>query len=377
VNQKVFHKKSLHKLKELVSQNAKNLFLVVDRISYESSGAKKFITQMVEDKIKVTIFDDFTANPKITDVEKGISLFRKGTYELILAIGGGSTLDMAKLISVLSHQDERIEDLITGKRKMKPVKTKLLAIPTTAGTGAEATKFAVLYVDKTKYSIEDPSLLPDFVYLSPLFTQSAGSYLIACTGLDAFCQAIESIWSVHSNSESELYACKAAQLVWHNLYDAFNSKNLTALENMQEAAYLAGKAINISKTTAPHALSYAFTSFYNIPHGHAVALSLPFFLNYNYHVNNNDCIDKRGIDSVKSRIGHILTIIGSPIEKASDTLIQFFNSMQIDIDLYTIIDNFNPSLISDNVNLERLSNNPRKITTAMIKNFLTGDHNLV
>lgn len=346
--------------------------MVIDIASYELSGAKKFIDRLIDKNVQIISFDDFATNPKMSDLEKGISLFRKGTFELIIAIGGGSTLDMAKLISVFGHQEEKFEDLVTGKRRLIPRKTAVLAIPTTAGTGAEATQFAVLYIDKTKYSVENPLVKPDFVYLSSQFTQSASPYLIACTGLDAFCQAIESIWSIHSNAESESLAIKAAQIVWQNLHEAFISHNITAREKMQEAAYLAGKAINISKTTAPHALSYAFTSYYHIPHGHAVALSLPFFLNYNYYVTQQDCNDSRGPNAVKERINRFLSVIDSSIEEAPGAIIHFFNTMNININLHTLINEFDPSLISDNVNIQRLSNNPRKITSEVIAIFLKG-----
>jgi alcohol dehydrogenase class IV len=374
VEQKIFRNDDFDKLRSLVSLTTpQNIFLVRDKASYNYSGANNFIGKLIDSIEQLTIFEDFTSNPKLSDLENGISVFRKGTFSLIIAIGGGSTLDMAKLISVFSHQDESYEDLVTGKRQLSNKKTAVLAIPTTAGSGAEATQFSVLYIDKTKHSVEHPLLLPDYIYLSSAFTLSTGQYLTACSGLDAFCQAIESIWSIHSDDESESYAIEAVRLVWHNLHKAFLTNEISARERMQEAAFLSGKAINITKTTAPHALSYAFTSYYNIPHGHAVALSLPFFLDYNYNLTMEDCNDSRGPGAVKERINRFLSVIDTSITEAPGAIINFFNVMNINMNIHTLIHKFDPSLISRNVNLQRLNNNPRKITSDVIVSFLSAD----
>jgi alcohol dehydrogenase len=374
VEQQIFRNDDFKKLKNLVSKtNSHSIFLVRDKASYNLSGANKFIDKLIDREDQLVTFDDFTSNPKLSDLERGISVFRKGAFNLIIAIGGGSTLDMAKLISVFGHQEEEFEDLVTGKRQLKNSKTSVLAIPTTAGSGAEATQFSVIYIDKTKHSVEHPLLLPDYIYLSSAFTQSTSPYLTACSGLDALCQAIESIWSIHSNAESESYAIEAVQLIWHNLHKAYLTHDTSARERMQEAAYLAGKAINITKTTAPHALSYAFTSYYQIPHGHAVALSLPFFLNYNYNVTQEDCNDSRGPNAVKERINLFLSVIKTSIKEAPAVLIDFFNVMNISINLHTLLNEFDPSLIISNVNLQRLINNPRRITSDVIASFLSTD----
>jgi len=348
--------------------NSENVFLVRGKKSYKNSGAEKFI----EDKLNLSAsfsFFDFSQNPQLEDLKKGVSLFKEGNYDLIIAIGGGSVLDMAKLISVMAHQDNNPKDIIIGKETLSALKTPLLAIPTTAGTGAEATSFAVVYIDKTKYSLAGQSILPEHVYLSSEFSLSANPYLTACTGLDAFSQAVEAVWSVNSNSEAENYALEAISLVWNNLQNAVLKNSEQAKLNMQEAAFLAGKAINITKTTAPHAISYAFTSYYNIPHGHAVALSLPFFFEYNYNLSDADCIDSRGSYAVKDRINKILDIMKVDISIIKSELISFFDSIGVNIDLSTLIQDFDSKIILDNINLERLKNNPRILNEQDINKF--------
>ena len=340
MKQEVFDENKFSELKTYIdSFDKNNIFIVADSSSYEVSGAKDFIESRIG-LLEVPVFSNFNPNPQIEDLKKGIALFKAKKNDLIIAIGGGSVLDMAKLISIMAHQTNSLEAITKGEAAINGLKTELLAIPTTAGTGAEATAFSVLYINKKKYSVASKSILPDKVYLSSDFSMSAPPYLTASTGLDAFSQAIESVWSVNSNNESEKYGLKAIELVWQNLKKAVNENDKIAKQKMQEAAFLAGKAINITKTTAPHALSYGFTSYYNIPHGHAVSLSLPYFLEFNYVVTNSNCTDSRGADEVKNRINKILQILDSDISKVTEDLNNFFESIGINIKISSLINNF-------------------------------------
>jgi len=369
MKQEVFDEKKFSDLKTYIESFDKNkIFIVTDASSYNISGAKLFI----ENRLKLSglsVFSNFNPNPQIEDLKKGIALFKAQKFDLIIAIGGGSVLDMAKLISIMAHQTDTLEAITKGEATTNNSKTELLAIPTTAGTGAEATAFSVLYIDKIKYSVASKSILPDKVFLSSEFSMSAPAYLTASTGLDAFSQAIESVWSVNSNNESQEYGLKAIELVWGNLKMAVNENNKLAKQKMQEAAFLAGKAINITKTTAPHALSYGFTSYYNIPHGHAVSLSLPFFLEYNYAVTNSNCTDSRGANEVKNRINKILQILNTDILNVKTDLNIFFKSIGINIKISLLINNFDAKLILNSISIERLNNNPRKVTENDIISF--------
>jgi len=349
--------------------SSENIFLVRGKSSYLNSGAKKFIENDLNLNDPVSFFN-FENNPRIEDLKIGISLFKEGDYKLIIAIGGGSVLDMAKLISVMAHQDERIEDIVKKNTPLNKMKTPLLSVPATAGTGAEATSFAVLYIDKVKYSFADELVLPDYVYLTSEFSLSANPYLTACTGLDAFCQAVESIWSINSNEVSEKFAFEAVRIIWENLFSSVINDDKNAKIKMQEAAFLAGKAINITKTTASHAVSYAFSTYYDIPHGHAVALSLPFFFEFNSKVTDANCNDKRGSDAVKERLKKIMEILEMNSGNVKEGLTTFFKTLNINIDILSLIPDFNSEIIFKNINLERLKNNPAKVTENTISNFL-------
>lgn len=370
MKQKVFRKDQLDELREMLRGfGTGKIFVVRGEGSFVASGAEAFV-KLLTGGSEADSFHDFDPNPQLKDLIRGVEIFRNGNYKLILAIGGGSVLDMAKLISVFAHQEADITDIVQRKSPVKEIKTPLLAVPTTAGSGAEATKFAVLYMDKKKYSVEHPLILPNHVYLSSGFTLTASPYLTACTGLDAFCQAVESTWSVNANAKSQEVALRATDLVWNNLQQAVHENSAPAREKMAEAAYLAGWAINITRTTAPHALSYAFTSFYGIPHGHAVALSLPFFISFNHDVTNDACTDPRGPGSVKERIEKVLDILKTDIGKAPGLLTGFFNGIGINVNPYDLIDGFDPQIITDHVNMERLTNNPRTVTKKDILTFL-------
>ncbi|MFA6404135.1 MAG: phosphonoacetaldehyde reductase [Salinivirgaceae bacterium] len=372
MEQRVFHSHQKTDLRLKIQEiNPQKIFLVRGNDSFYASGADSFIKQLIGN-YPVASFYDFKTNPQLEDVKKGIEQFQKENFELIIAIGGGSVLDMAKLISIFGNRNTGFENIFSGKAMEVTNKAPIIAIPTTAGTGAEATKFAVLYDNKIKYSVEQPEMLPEYVYISSVFSLFADSYLTACTGLDAFCQAVESVWCINSTSESEKYALEAIDLIWRNIRKAVNENDASAKTHMQEASYLAGKAINITKTTAPHALSYAFTSFYSIPHGHAVALSLPFFLVFNYGVTDVECKDPRGAKNVKDRIEKIVSILNVSVSESEIMLRELFNSIGINININTLVDNFDPEIIMGNVNFERISNNPRIVSKSVIYDFITG-----
>ena len=370
MNQLILREDNLSELKGIIDKyNTSKIFFVVGKTSFLKSGAKDFLQNSLGLDAKFA-FSDFASNPQIEGLLRGVSLFQQGDYELIIALGGGSVLDMAKLISVFANQND-VKSALLNQSQIQNGKTPLVAIPTTSGSGAEATSFSVLYIDKVKYSISHKLLLPDFVYLSPQFSFSTTPYITACTGLDAFCQAVESVWSVNSTSESEGFAYKAVDVIWNNLRKAVKENNYEAKAEMQEAALLAGKAINITKTTAPHAISYAYTSYYNITHGHAVAMSLPFFFDYNYGISQVDCVDSRGSENVKARIDRLLDILNISSDKIQHKLLSFFSEIGIIINATEIIADFNPEIILNNINLERMKNNPRAVNHKVLSEFIT------
>lgn len=220
-------------------------------------------------------FSDFKPNPLYEDVLKGIEAFKD--CDSLVSIGGGSAIDVAKAIKYYSCLDQE------GNFHYKNIKH--IAIPTTAGTGSESTRYAVVYKSGVKQSLTHDALFPEAAILSPDFIKTLPLYQKKCTLLDALCHSIESIWSVNATEQSRRYAQEAINIIKAN-YKQYIDGNELVIKDIQKAANLAGKAINISQTTAAHALSYKITSLYRIPHGHAVALTLPYLWKM---LMNNGC----------------------------------------------------------------------------------------
>lgn len=349
-------KNSVSNLSEILKlHSGKKVFLVTGKSSYEKSGAQKIMESLLKGTPYFR-FSDFEENPKLEDVEKGIELFNRENCELTIAIGGGSAIDIAKLINSLSQIQENLVETIKANRlDQKPF--PFVAIPTTAGTGSEATHFAVMYIDGEKYSFAHKYILPEYVIVDSQFTYSTPAYLTACTGADALCQAIESMWATGGNAESKGYAEKAINLVWNSLEKAVVDNDYHAKDKVSEGAYWAGKAINISKTTASHALSYKMTSLFDVPHGHAVAITLVHIMQANYEYAKED-------------IQKILNLINA--DSLSDGVVKierFWNQIGLSTKLSQLgIETDHISKLSD-CNLERLKNNPALLTKEYIENL--------
>lgn len=349
-------KGSISNLQKILKiHSGKKVFLVTGKSSYEKSGAKEIMESLLKETPYYR-FSDFEENPKLEDVKKGIDLFNEEKCELTIAIGGGSVIDISKLINSLSQVGENlVETIKVNKLGQKPF--PFIAIPTTAGTGSEVTHFAVMYIDGEKYSFAHQYILPEYVIVDPQFTYSTPAYLTACTGADALCQAIESMWATGGNKESKEYAERAIKLVWNNLVEAVTNNDKASKDAVSEGAYWAGKAINISKTTASHALSYKMTSLFDVPHGHAVAITLAQVMKANYK-------------SAKDDIHKVLSLLGvSGLDKGVAELLSFWNKIGLSQKLgdFGIKEEDIPLL--SNCNLERLKNNPVVLKKDFIENL--------
>jgi len=371
-----FHSNGLLHLKNILHKDSvKSIFLVTGKKSFSACGAEKILNEMLDSK-NVFHFSDFMINPQLTDVEKGINLFKQNQCDVVVAVGGGSVIDMAKLINILAAQDGPIIDYIIGKNNIINKGKYLIAMPTTSGTGSESTHFAVVYINKMKYSVAHKNILPDVAIIYPQFTMNLSARITATSGMDALCQAIESYWCVNSTNESKQYAKESIRLIMENLSTSVNNPSKYSRENMAKAAHLAGKAINISKTTAPHAISYPLTSYFNIAHGHAVSLTIGDFLIYNYHVTEKDIVDGRGIVYVKKTIDEInILLCSNDVYESREMILKLMQEIGLETHLSDL--NFKTEddvrLILDNVNIERLKNNPRLVSNQCLKKILIGD----
>lgn len=338
----------------LARYNTASVFLVAGKNSYQSSGAAKALTPVLARR-RVIVFSDFTENPKSDDIERGAALFRQDPCDLILVVGGGSALDTAKLIRAAASE-------------YKP----LVAVPTTAGTGSEATHFAVVYRDGKKSSIANGLMLPDVAIVDPALTESMSPRLTAVTGLDALAQAVESHWAIASTDESKRCAISAMERIVEHFVGAITAPTKQAREAMAYASNEAGQAINITKTTAPHALSYVFTSRFGVPHGHAVALTLGSLIEYNAGVTEADAADPRGPEHVRKNISEMLRALRC--ESAAEAR-QKIESYMGRAGLATRLSDLGVSAEDiascvESVNTERLANNPRRLAPESIVGIL-------
>ena len=365
---------SIGRLQDILAQEKPHhIFLVHGKESYKASGADQKLSPLLTG-YHVIHFTDFSSNAKVEDVEKGIMLFREQQGDFVIAIGGGSALDLGKAIALLADCPEKPEEYIKKKAVLHGRKIPLVAIPTTAGTGSEATHFAAIYVDKKKYSLAHPSLIPDYAIIDPSLTFSLPSYQTACTGMDALSQAIESYWSIHSTPESKRYAAKAIPLALAHLENAVCNPTPEARISMAKAANLAGKAINISFTTACHAVSYPITSYFNVPHGHAVALTLDHMFMYNAAMTSTDCGDPRGIDYVRRTMDELANLFGvsSPLH-VQQRLQNLLDSIGLKRSLRELGISAAADIgliIQHGFNPERVKNNPRLVTEESLRGML-------
>ncbi len=365
---------SLNKLKKVFDDfDVEKIFLVSGKKSFSLSGAEKKIEVFLKEK-KVLVFNGFSSNPDIFEVKKGIKKYKLFNPDIVIGVGGGSVIDISKIINFLANNSEEYLEYIKGlKKPMNPGKP-LVAIPTTSGTGSESTHFATVYINKKKYSLSNKKyLLPTVSIVDPSLTFSMSKYLTASTGLDALCQGIESLWAVDSTDESRRYAKKAVAISVNNIERVVHNPDEKSRLNMAKAAHLSGKAINISKTTAAHSISYPITSYFGVAHGHAVALSLGQLIEFNAKISKNDCNDNRGIGFVKERIDEIINLLGC--KTVFDAKVFFYGLLKnigVEYRLHklNIQKKDRDLIVEEGFTPDRMKNNPRYVSKKDVEKIL-------
>lgn len=332
-----------------------NILYITGKKSFEFSGAKKYLIENIAKTKKINRFNDFSANPKFDDVKKGVKFFKEGNYNCIVAIGGGSVIDMGKLISFFVQKG--IDEFSSTVGEPFFTSCPVIAIPTTAGSGSEETHFAVIYNKGVKYSIAHSSLKPIHKILNPNLAFNCSREQKLFSALDAFCQSIESYWSKSASNQSRKYALKALTLINENLENGLVNNDFNSFKKIVKGSNYAGKAINISKTTACHALSYFFTSKFSIPHGQAVAMIMPYVFDYHYKNMKDSKVMRElvrvlGFKSID--FYHEFRIYFSKLG-----LVYEFKELGIDLELNLV-------QLEKNVNQERLNNNPIKINISKL-----------
>ena len=346
----------------------KKIFILTGKKSYILSGAKNIFKNLLKSKI-IYFYYKTSPYPEIKELKKIIISLRKFSPDLIMAIGGGSVLDYAKMANAIEIKEDLEKKIINYNYPIKRRLTKLVAIPTTAGSGAEVTSNAVIYVNKTKYSIESELIKPNYFFLIPELVIKNSKKLKSSSGFDAIAQAVESMLSRKSNLQSIHFAKKSLKISLKYYLNYLKKPNIDNSSAMCLAANLSGKAISISKTTAPHAVSYPFTSLYNLSHGHAVSLTLEKFLKFNFiNLKKANC----NFD-LNQRYKSIFNIFGvSNIIELENFLINMKKEAKLEdnFDKLKINLKHNIDKLINGINLERLKNNPVDLNKKDIKDIL-------
>jgi len=287
-----FGRGSLSKIGEVVSQYGKRVFLITMSDFATKYGYTEYILEKISEKeIPLYLYDEVEVSPSESGLKKITEIFLDSGCDLILAFGGGSVIDAAKAVSLIAKLGENIGDYYYPNVVDKEV-YPIIAVPTTCGTGSEVTKYAIITEESTgkKKIILGDSLIPKVALLDADTLKPLPQNLIASTGSDVLCHAIESFLGKKRTPFSDLYAAETSRVAFGNIIKAYNGEE-DAKEKMLYAACMGGAAINTTGTTAAHALGYYLSSKYHIPHGVATIMFLPHILTYEM-VNIRDRLEK-------------------------------------------------------------------------------------
>ncbi len=265
----------------LVEKNIKRVIVITDQSIYKIGLLKKMLDGFDEADIKYAIYQDVVPNPTIKNIEEALALYKKTNAKAIVAFGGGSSIDTAKGLAARVANPRKGIEKMRGILKVGGRIPLLIAIPSTAGTGSEATVAAVVVNDETrsKYAINDPKLIPHYAILDPDILVGLPKHITSTTGMDAMTHAVEAFIGKGNTKKTARCAISAIQLIDKSLLESYqNPSNLQARKDMQLAAFQAGLAFTRAYVGYVHALAHALGGKYNVPHGLANAILLPYVL---------------------------------------------------------------------------------------------------
>ena len=273
-NQEIINLNTKANLLKILEVNVFKRALIFTSPGNDRRGNVDFFKQELKKQkiqFKTTLVDSY---PTLQSINLALKIAETFNPDLIISVGGGSTIDTAKIISVCKSSEDNYANIDSFEMSKKIFH---ISIPTTAGSGAESTKFATIWSKETleKFSFENEKIIPEVVFLLPKLTISLPVDLTISTSLDALCHNIDSLLNKYKNLKSTEYAIESIKLMNNNLPKLLNDLNNEVLRmNVLKASNLAGKAINISRTSLNHAISYPLTNLYNLEHGYACAYSV-------------------------------------------------------------------------------------------------------
>jgi alcohol dehydrogenase class IV len=279
----VFGNGVIHQLAEEIKSLGGNNGILITSSSFERRGDADIICKISENRIK-HLFSHVTANPTVKECDVCMAIMKKEHCDFVVAMGGGSVMDLAKAAATFCLTDNSSADYLATGKSIPAEHLPVIAVPTTAGTGSEITCVAVLsdHERGMKSPINSNGFYPLVAIVDPELTYTVPPYMTACTGFDVICHAIEAYWSKYHQPICDALAVHSAKLAMDNLEKAYNHPDdKDARSNMAEASVMAGLAFTMPKTTSAHACSYPLTNLLGIPHGEACALTITWFIRFN------------------------------------------------------------------------------------------------
>lgn len=364
---------SIEQIAEIVKDYGASRVLIISDKGVARAGLIERPKALLEAAgIAVSILDDTPPEPEVEQANALFEAAKNSSCDMVIGVGGGSAMDVAKLIAVLLNNDVTLRELL-NKAPIARRGLPTLMIPTTAGTGSETTPNSIVLVpeDELKVGIVSPKLMPDCVILDPKMTLGLPPAITASTGMDALCHAIECYTSKKGNPFSEMIALKAISLISRSIRRAFNTgTDIDARHDMLLGAMYGGMCIATSSTTAVHALAYPLGGKYRIAHGVSNAILLPFVMRFNAVGNEDKFRDVAvamglDVDPADSK---------AATEKFIEAIFELNRDLQIPSDLkrWNITEADLDTLVEGAAKVTRLlDNNPRPMDKADIRAIYT------
>jgi len=273
---------SIYKIPELVKQEGAKKVLVVTTPGFIRRGSLvSFFESLTKAGLSYAVFSEVQPDPTTDCIEEAVALYRQEKCEVIVAIGGGSVIDCAKALGARVARPKKTIPQMAGLLKVLKRIPNIYAVPTTAGTGSEATAGAVITnaSDHYKFTVLDLCLVPRYAILDPELTVGLPASITAVTGMDALTHAVEAYTNRFCSPAAKKHAFRAVKLIYENLLTAYeDGSNIKARENMLLASYYAGMAINSNFIGYVHAIAHGVGGLYGVTHGMANAIIMPYVL---------------------------------------------------------------------------------------------------
>ncbi len=272
-----------HLVSEVERLNASNILIVTDPLLEELGMTNKIIEPLQAQGWKTSVYTEVVPEPPLEVGEKLVAFTREHKFDLVIGLGGGSALDLAKLAGVLATHEGKVADYLnlTGSRSLTHKGIPKILIPTTSGTGSEVTNISVLSLESSKDVVTHDYLLPDVAIVDPALTTSLPPKVTAATGIDALTHAIEAYVSKNANPVTDALALQAIRLISGSIRTAVaDGENKEARMDMSYGSYLAGLSFFNAGVAGVHALAYPLGGQFHIAHGESNAVLLPYVMGY-------------------------------------------------------------------------------------------------